>query len=75
MSMSPERTQVVEDTLADEEVKLELKKSELKKIWQYEYAHVTDESRNLIDAIDDVIKKSIEDVNLEEFLMEENNDS
>ena len=73
--MSPERTQVVEDTLAEEEEKLELKKGELKKIWQYEYAHVTDESRNLIDTIDDVIKKSIEDVNLEEFLREENNDS
>ena len=73
--MSPERTRVVEETLADEEEKLGLNKSELKKIWQYEYAHVTDESRNLIDSIDDVIKKSIEDVNLEEFLRKENNDS
>ena len=68
--MSPERTRIVEETLADEEEKLELNKSELKKIWQYEYAHVTDESRNLIDSIDDVIKKSIEDVNLEEFIMD-----
>jgi hypothetical protein len=65
----------VEETLASEEEKLDLKESELIKIWQYEYAHVTDESRNLLDSIDDVIKKSIEDVNLEEFLMEENNDS
>ena len=73
--MSPERTRVVEDTLAEEEEELELKKSELVKIWQYEYAHVTDESRNLIDSIDDVIKKSIEDVDLEEFLREEKNDS
>ena len=48
---------------------------ELINIWQYEYAHVTDESRNIIDSIDDVIKKSIEDVDLEEFLREENNDS
>ena len=73
--MSPERTRIVEETLADEEEKLELNKSELIKIWQYEYAHVTDESRNLMDPIDDVIKKSIEDVDLEEFLREENNDS
>ena len=73
--MPRERTQVVEDTLAEEEEKLNLKKSELKTIWQYEYAHVTDESRNLLDDIDDVIKKSVEDVNLEEFLREENNDS
>ena len=73
--MSPERTRIVEETLADEEEKLELNKSELKLIWQYEYAHVTDESRNLMDSIDDVIKKSIEDVDLEEFLREENNDS
>ena len=73
--MSPERTRVVEETLADEEEKLGLNKSELINIWQYEYAHVTDESRNLIDSIDDVIKKSIEDVDLEEFLREENNDS
>ena len=75
MSMSAERTRIVEETLAKEEEKLDLKESELKKIWQAEYAHVTDESRNLIDHIDDLIKKSIEDVNLEEFLMEENNDS
>ena len=73
--MPPERTQVVEETLASEEEKLDLKESELIKIWQYEYAHVNDESSNLLDSIDDVIKKSIEDVNLEEFLMEENNDS
>jgi len=73
--MSPERTQVVEDTLAEEEEELGLSDHELRKIWQYEYAHVTDSSRNLIDDIDDVIKKSIEDINLEEFLMEENDDS
>ena len=65
----------MEDTLAEEEEELGLGDHELRKIWQYEYAHVTDESRNLIDDIDDVIKKSIEDVDLEEFLREENNDS
>ena len=73
--MNAERTQVVENSLAEEEEKLGLKNKELLKIWKAEYAIVTDETRNLLDAIDDLIKKSIVDVNLEEFLKEENDDS
>ena len=75
MSMSEERTRVVETSLTKEEEKIGLRNKELLKIWQAEYAIVTDETRNLLDAIDDMIKKSIVDVNLEEFLKEENNDS
>ena len=71
MSLTPERTAIIEDTLHKEEEKLGLKKGELFTVWQAEAANATNDARNLLDAIDSEIKKSLKDVNLEEFLKEE----
>ena len=71
MSLTPERTAIIEDTLHKEEEKLGLKKKELFTVWQAEAANATNDARNLLEAIDSEIKKSLKDANLQEFLKEE----
>lgn len=73
MSLGKERIEIVEETLRKEEERLGLRNNELYKIWQYEYGRAADDARNLIDDIDEQIELSLKDINLEEFLDDENN--
>jgi len=71
MSLTPERTAIIEETLHNEEEKLGIKNGELFTVLQAEAANSTNDARDLTGTIDDQIKKSLKDVNLKEFLKEE----
>ena len=75
MSQQDERLEVVKETLREQEKLLGLKNGELLEIYKLEEGAMYNEGgRDLSDALDAIIKKSLEGVNHEEFLKEEDNE-
>ena len=75
MSQQDERLEVVKETLREQEKLLGLKNGELLEIYRLEEQEMFNEGgRNLSEDLDAIIKKSLEGVNHEEFLKEENSE-
>ena len=72
MTESNERVEVLKKALISREKKLGLKNKELQKLVDLEEKHIHEgDARNVIDDIDDLIKNSIKDLDLESFLRED----
>ena len=71
-----ERKKVLMDKIAEAEEEINLKNNELKEIFKMERKEMFHESnRNLEEHLDDIIVKSLKDLDLEEFTKEDNDDS
>ena len=75
MEIEP-RKKVLMDKISETEAKIDLKNNELKEIFKMERREIFHESsRNLEEHLDDIIIKSLKDVNLEKFIEEDDDDS
>ena len=71
-----ERKKVLMDKIAEAEEEINLKNNELKEIFKMERREMFHETnRNLEEHLDDIIVKSLKDLDLEEFTKEDNDDS
>jgi hypothetical protein len=70
-----ERKKVLMDKIAEAEEEINLKNNELKEIFKMERKEMFHESfRNLEEHLDDIIVKSLKDVDLVEFIKEDDDD-
>ena len=75
MTEQDKRLEVVKETLREQEKLLGLKNGELLEIYELEEGAMYNEGgRDLSDALDAIIRKSLEGVNCEEFLKEEDDE-
>ena len=75
MDIEP-RKKVLMDKIAEAEEEINLKNNELKEIFKMERREMFHETnRNLEEHLDDIIVKSLKDVDLEEFTKEDDDDS